>query len=272
MTYAIAVPFTGIAGWRFLQRTQEQQVTALGQSASIAREADYFREKIPEIGKAEDLVADRRLLSVALGAFGLQDDIDGKAFIQKILEGGTIEPDALANKLSDDRYRALSSAFGFGDFDVPSTQISDFGERIASQYVSRQFEVSVGETDNNLRLALNAERQLSEMAGKSSSDTTKWLRVLGTPPLRKVFETAFRLPASFAQLDLDRQVEVIRDRSADLVGTDQFSGFSDADTREKLLERFLVQAQIAEIQSASVGSSALTLMQSAADFARRLSA
>ena len=41
---------------------------------------------------AADLVADRRLLKVALGAFGLEGEIDKKAFIRKVLEEGTDRP------------------------------------------------------------------------------------------------------------------------------------------------------------------------------------
>ena len=50
---------------------------------------------------------------VALGAFGLQDDLPNRFFIQKVLEGGTLSTDSLANKLSDPRYAALAKAFGF---------------------------------------------------------------------------------------------------------------------------------------------------------------
>ena len=40
---------------------------------------------------------------MALGAFGLQDDINNRYFIRKILEEGTTNEDALANRFSDTR-------------------------------------------------------------------------------------------------------------------------------------------------------------------------
>ena len=64
---------------------------------------------------AADLVADRRLLKVALGAFGLEGEIDKKAFVRKILEEGTADPASLANRLTDKSYYKLAEAFGFGD-------------------------------------------------------------------------------------------------------------------------------------------------------------
>ena len=53
------------------------------------------------IASAEALVKDRRLLTVALGAFGLDGEIDKKFFIRKVLEGGTEASDSLANRPYD---------------------------------------------------------------------------------------------------------------------------------------------------------------------------
>ena len=66
------VPTGGLAGWRFLQRTYDTQFEAFSKSVSLQRDTDYFKENIAEATTAEALVSDRRLLTVALGAFGLQ--------------------------------------------------------------------------------------------------------------------------------------------------------------------------------------------------------
>ncbi len=100
-------------------------------SPVIQRDTDYFLENIGKIDTAEDLVNDRRLLSVALGAFGLDEDIDSKYFIRKVLEDGTLDPEALSNKLADKRYLDFSQAFGFGDYGIPPrTKVSDFATEI----------------------------------------------------------------------------------------------------------------------------------------------
>ena len=79
------IPSGGVAGWRFLQRTYDTQLETFGQSAQIQRETDHFKDTIASITSAEDLVADRQLLTVALGAFGLSDDIENRFFIKKML-------------------------------------------------------------------------------------------------------------------------------------------------------------------------------------------
>ncbi len=78
MTFQPVVPLGGYAGWAFLNRTQTAQQSAFDESATIVRQTSYFEENIGNITTAEDLVNDRRLLEVALGAFGLDEDINNK--------------------------------------------------------------------------------------------------------------------------------------------------------------------------------------------------
>jgi len=255
------IPASGLVGWKFLERTYEVQNAAFQQSTVITRDTEYFEAKIGEIDTAEDLVADRRLLRVALGAFGLDADIDNKYFVKKILEDGTHTDAALANRLSDDRYKEFSEAFGFGNFDIPSTKISDFGEKITAQYRAQQFEVAVGEQDDNMRLALYTERELGDLVTGSDSNDTKWFKIMGSPPLRAVFETALGLPDSFGQLDLDLQLSTFKEYSLKQFGTSELSEFSDAETQEKLIQKFLVRGQLDEFQATTSGSIALTLLQ-----------
>ena len=84
MTFQPLIPLSGYTGWRFLERTLEKQQDAFDASPSVKRVTENFREKIGEINSAEDLVNDRDMLSVALGAFGLSEDINSKFFIQTI--------------------------------------------------------------------------------------------------------------------------------------------------------------------------------------------
>ena len=164
MTFQPFVPTGGLAGWRFLQNTIETQRTAHGEGALLKRDMDYFRENISKVETAEQLVGDYRLLSVALAAFGLSDDIGAKFLIKRVLSEGTIEPEALSNRLSDKRYRDLSRAFGFGDFPVPNTQLSDFPNRIEALYKAQKFEIDLGQTNETMRLALTAQRELPALA------------------------------------------------------------------------------------------------------------
>lgn len=259
MTIQPLLPASGYTGWRYLQRTLETQQSRMQSTAAAQRDEAYFREKIGAVTSAADLVADRRLLKVALGAFGLQDDLNSRYFIRKVLEEGTTASDSLANKLTDKSYAALSAAFGF-DLETPNTATEGFADSILTKYAVRQFETAVGEQDDNLRLALNARRELGELASASSSDATKWYSIMGSSPLREVFETAFGLPSSFGSLDIDLQMKTLRERAKSIFGSSDIAQFTNEASVEKLVRTFLLRAQINEGVS-TASSPALAILQ-----------
>ncbi|WP_126978927.1 DUF1217 domain-containing protein [Frigidibacter oleivorans] len=263
-TYSVVLPAGGFAGWTYLNRTMEAQKTAFAGQPTVARDVAHFRDQIATARTAADLVADRRLLTVALGAFGLQDDIGNRHFIETVLDEGTLDEKALANRLSDKSYLELSSAFGFGDFATPRTVLSGFPDEITAAYLERQFEVAVGEADPGLRLALNAQRALPELAAEDASADTKWFRVLGSAPLRSLFETAFGLPSdSFGGLDLDQQLAVMKDRAGPVLGSDDLAVLADPERLDRLIRTYLARAEIAGTATATSGASAaLTLLGS----------
>ena len=269
MSFNPVVPVSGYAGWTFLNRTMAKQTAAFVKSPEIKRDEDYFRANIGKVNTAEELVKDRRLLKVALGAFGLDADLGNKAFIQKILKDGSLNPQALANKLADKQYLKLSVAFGFGDFATPRSKLSDFPDKIIAAYRARQFEAAVGNRDGDLRLALNAQRELATLATKSGTEQIKWLGILGNSALKQVFSKALGLPTSIGAVDLDQQLLAFQDRAETTFGDKTVSQFTDPAKVEVLIRRFMVRAQADAISSQSGSSAALAMLQQSAAFARR---
>lgn len=270
MSFVPALPLSGYSGWAFLKRTQASQMATFQNQPEVKRDQDYFREKIGKIDTAEQLVADRRLLKVALGAFGLDADINNKYFIRKVLEDGTLKEGTLSSKLADKQYQKLSAAFGFGDFKTPRNKLSDFADKILGAYKTRSFESAVGGQSDELRLAMNAEREVGALAAKQSgSNDAKWFAVLGSPPLRKVFEKALGLPGGFASLDIDKQLEVIKEKAASQLGSSEISDYDDPVRMDALLRRFLIRSEAESYQSQYGASAALTLMSQAVAASRR---
>lgn len=260
MSFQPILPSGGLVGWKFLQRSYDTQTEVFKASKVEARNTDYFAAQISNVTTAKDLVADRRLLSVALGAFGLDDDLDSRYFIERILDEGTLDPNALANKMSDSRYRDLAKAFGF-DLGVANTKLSTFPAEIVERYHARQFEVAVGEQDETLRLALNARRELQALGNDDSSDRTRWFKIMGNEPLRKVVEGALGLPDSFSQLDLDRQMSVFVEKSERSLGLRSLDDLTDPEVLGKIIDRFIIRSEMNNFQSSTSGSIALTLLQ-----------
>ena len=258
MSYSPVIPVSGYAGWSFLGRTMAKQTAAFEKSPEIKRDEDYFRANIGKVNTAEDLVKDRRLLKVALGAFGLDADINNKAFIEKILKEGSLNGSALANKLADKQYLKLTVAFGFGDFKTPRSKLSDFPDKIITAYRARQFEAAVGAKDGDMRLALNAQRELATLATKTGTEQVKWLGILGNTALKQVFTKALGLPGNIGTVDLDRQLVAFKDKADKVFGDDTVSQFTDPAKVETLIRRFLVRAQ-ADATASQSGSSAARL-------------
>lgn len=262
MSYQPVIPSTGNLGWSFLKSSREDQQRAFDNSTSIKTNSEYFREKIGGITSAEELVSDRRLTSVALGAFGLDDDINNRYFVQKVLEEGTLDSDSFANRLSDKRYFAMAEAFSF-HLDPPNTALSNFPDAILKQYSTRQFEVAVGKQDEDLRLALGLSRDITELSDRNLTEDTAWFTIMGNPPMRRVFETALGLPKQLAAIDLDQQLGEFKAKAQSMFGTSDPADFIDETLQEKLVRNFLVRSELQSSSFASPGGAiALTLLQS----------
>ena len=110
MTYTPLIPSSGVAGWNFLQSTYDRQYDAFVKSGSLKNDSEYFAENIGGVTSSEDLLNDRRLLQVAVKAFGLEEEINYRALLQRALNEGTSASDALANTMNDERYVEFSNA------------------------------------------------------------------------------------------------------------------------------------------------------------------
>jgi Protein of unknown function (DUF1217) len=260
MTFTPILPQSGLAGWAFLKRTMVAQKAAFAATVPLARDEDYFRARIGSINSAEELVKDKRLLRVALTAYGLEGDVNNTYFIKKVLSDGTLTTGALANKLADKQYQKFSAAFGFGDFATPRNKLSDFADKTLALYQTRRFETAVGTQSTDMRLALNIERELPALARKAVSEDSMWYAVMGNTAMRKVFEQALSLPAGFGAIDLDRQLSTLKTRAEAMFGSSSVKQFAEPAQVEKLVRQFLLRSD----ESATInsrGAMALQLLQ-----------
>lgn len=254
---------TGVSAWQFLQRTYDRQMEIFTQSPELRRDIDHFKENISSIRSAEDLVNDRQMLTVVLGAFGLENDLDNRFLIQKMLEEGTTADDALANRFADERYRDMSEAFGLGPGEFPNFLAPGFAEEIAAKFEAASFEVATGQQDETMRIALYAQRTLADVIGdEEASVDEKWFSIMGQPPIRAVFELALNLPSQFSQIDIDQQLEVFKDRASRVFGSDDPGQFLEGEPLEDLLTTYVARAQVRDsLFGQSSASIALTLLQ-----------
>ena len=129
--------------------------------------------------------------------------------------------------------------------------------------------MAVGTQNDDLRLSLNAERELSDLSKRATlSNDARWYSVLGSPPLRRVFEKALGLPSSFASLDVDKQLEMMKDKAKAQLGTDMLANLAEPAAMNTLLRRFLIRSDAEAYRNQFGAGSAISLMQTAVNFAR----
>ncbi|MEM1162058.1 MAG: DUF1217 domain-containing protein [Pseudomonadota bacterium] len=258
-----AIPFGGLVGFNFLERTLSAQQTTFNSSPDIEREVQYFQTNAANVTTVDQLIGDRRLLNVVLTAFGLQDDLNKGAFVRKVIEEGTLASDAFANRLVDPAYREMANFLGFGD--VGGTLIFESTRtEIVDRFRTQSFELAVGEQDLDLRLGLNFKREAVEIASSAANEQNMWLRLLGSQPIRQVIEGALFLPTNFALIDLDQQVEEVQRRASQIFGSSDPSIFADPANIDRFVDRFLLRQQTLGGGGLGTGpgSTALTLLQS----------
>ncbi|WP_245216419.1 DUF1217 domain-containing protein [Sagittula salina] len=224
--------------------------------------SQHFRDNIGSVGSVDDLFSDPDLLKVALGAFGVEDRINSKTLLKRVFSEGADDPDALANVLKDKGLIAMTKAFGFNTEPSTALQAENFAEKIIDNYQWQLFEDAIYEIDPTIGTAMSFQRAAPALAGLDSSENTKWFNVLGDSMMREVFEKALGLPAGFSQIDIDKQLEVLKEKAESRFGIASFSDLEDEKVQNKVIFGYLLQAEIAN--NASYGSQqiALTLLSS----------
>ena len=262
MTFQPVVPFGGYAGWKFLQQTRVAQEATFRQSRAIRDQTEYFSRNILAVSTPDQIVNDRRLLTVALGAFGLDDDLNHKFFIKKVLADGTARTDALANRLADKSYYRLSKTFGFDRPFLDKIGLPPQTKMLADQFASRKFAEAVGSVNEDMRLALNFSNDAVSLLSEQRTSDGRWFAIMGNPPLRRFVELAFNLPLSIGGIDIDRQKEVFAERSERFFGSRDPSVFIGAEQKDRMIQLFFANSTQSSPNIGQVsGSIALQLLQ-----------
>ena len=89
-----------------------------------------------------------------------------------------------------------------------------------------------------------------------------WFAVMGNTAMRKVFEQALSLPASFGAIDLDRQLATLKSKSEAVFGSASVRQFAEPVQMGKLVRQFLLRSDESGPSGITRGAMALQLLQS----------
>jgi len=179
--------------------TRYQAMTAAEPAVKSA--TAYYEANIGKVTSVADLVGNYRLLSYALDAYGLGDQINAKALVTQVLEGGVSNPKSLANTLSDSRWKAFAAAFDFVGKGAPSVSSASAVKTTTADYVEQQLESDQGAQDVGVQLALYFQRVAPTVSNEYG--------ILADPNLLEVAQTIFGLSPATSATNVNAQAKAL---------------------------------------------------------------
>lgn len=206
-----------------LTKTQAQQFEAFQKEPLIERDLNYFMDNIGKVETAEELLDDYRLKKFVLEAFGLEEDLNKDAFIERILTDDLEGEDALAYRMVDNRYAELATALRL---DTGNSILQDTGAmgELAARWLVNSFEKDMGEQNANVREAMYFRRKAPDIANM--------YQILGDKALREVVMTVSGLPAQMVNQPIEKQAEALESK----INLDEFK---DPDYVDNLMRQYL---------------------------------
>ena len=212
---------TTLADFQLLARNLDASLQRFSRQPQIAREAEYYLEKIEQVDTIDQFLADDRLYRFAMEASGLGDMVYAKAFMRKVLEEGVDDPESFANKLADTRFRDFAKRFNFNRYGASATTFERTRQPVVDAYVRLKLEEDAGQSNEGVRLALYFQRKAPGL--RNGYD------ILADPALMKVAETV--IGVSFARGDIEKNARLVEEKI-------DIPSLSDPAKLEKFLERF----------------------------------
>lgn len=143
---------------RSLKQISRQQV--------VVNDTKYYQENIGKVQNVDEFLDDYRLYSYAMKAHGLEEMIYAKAFMKQVLESDLGDDNSFANRLTDDRYKNIAAAFGFGSSSTEGATAQSSGqmERLLDTY-----DQTIVARNNQTEEGVRYFKAMMETAGKVKS-------------------------------------------------------------------------------------------------------
>lgn len=233
-------------------KTKSDQIESISKQVQHERAITYFKENIGNVMTVEDFVNDYKLYSFTMKAFGLEDQIFGKAMMKKILSSDISDEKSLINRMTDSRFRAI---YKYMDFKYEGTAnfntfVKSWQDGVVDKYLEVQFEARQFESSESVGLGLAFERKASSMK--------TWYHVIADPEFAKTLQVALALPSSMSNMPVEKQKALYESKMS-------ISTLQDPEKVYGLRQKFgaLYDAQNAS-STANISNPALSIMSDAA--------
>ena len=209
--------------YRQISRNQDRYDGMIRARPDVKRDIEYFQANIGKVTSVDDLMKDDKLYRFVMEAFDLGSQIYARGLIRKVLEQGVTDDSALANRMSDTKFKEMATVLGLHETGGAPLREPTIVQAIVDRYTNVKLEVSTEDRNPAVRLALYFQRKAPTI--------NNWYQVMADRALQKVVFTALDIPEQAALGDLDRLVDKLK-KWFDI------ADFKDAAKTQKFLDRF----------------------------------
>jgi hypothetical protein len=208
---------------RFLEGTE---LTTTKETATKA--ATYYQENIQGVETVDDLLSDRGIIDVVIGAYGLDETVSDD-FLKQIFASDLSDPKSFVNQQSSNKWAELVASFNFdGEGNLTRETLGTVQQRgetlqTVNLYMRQTLEENEGESSEAVRLALYFER--------TAPTITDAYEIIADEALTEVFRTIFGYTEDFSNMDVDAQAKVINSQL-------ELSDLQDPKKLQRLIERY----------------------------------
>jgi hypothetical protein len=101
--------------------------------AAAAFKSEQYGNAISAVTSVDDVLADSKLFTYIVTAFGLDPTLEPQAFIRQVLTSDLSDPESFANQQTDTRYKTMASSFNFNtDGTVDETKGTQTPDQVES--------------------------------------------------------------------------------------------------------------------------------------------
>ena len=228
---------------RFLEGSEKTSV-----KEAATKKAENYQEKIQSIDTVSKLLADREVLDVVIGAYGLDPDEVTDDFLKQIFSSDLSDRKSFVNQQADSRWAELVASFNFdakGNLTRETMgTIQQRGETMetVNKYLRQTLEETEGESNEAVRLALYFQR--------TAPTITDAYGLIADDALMAVFRTTFGYSDEFSNMDVDQQARIIEDNL-------NLADLQDPKKLERFLQRY---AAMYDTENATYNSPALSIL------------
>ncbi|WP_062217389.1 DUF1217 domain-containing protein [Aureimonas sp. D3] len=150
-----------LLNYRLYTNDMAKTLERLSSQAQVERDKAYYDQNIGKVTSVDQFLGNYKLYSYAMKAYGLEDQINAKGIMKKVLQSDLTDSSSFANKLSDQRYRDFAAAFNFNSDTTPTAQSTSQTERLVEAYAER--------VDTSAPIAAKATSYYTQNIGSVSS-------------------------------------------------------------------------------------------------------